>query len=135
MALDCSIVRARQADAFRVGMHETGLTFKQLAHRSGHCESTLRSWASGSAAMPLAALDGLLPVLPAAALDLLLPDGFALVRVPEGVDHAEFAAAALDFAAGYAAARHPRSEAGSAIGPREDDTLCRLRVGMSSDSS
>ena len=128
MSHDCRIARERQCDAFRVALQLTGLTFKQLAHRCGHPERTLRSWAAGQAAMPFAAIDGLLRGFPPAAIDLLLPDGFALVVVPDCADHAEFAAAVMDFAVQYTAARDPRSEAGVAIGAGEDEQLVRRRL-------
>lgn len=128
MSADCTISRARQVDAFRHGRNLTGLTFKQLEHRSGYSERTLRTWAKGEACMPFAAIDGLLRALPSAAIDLLLPDGFAMVKVPDQVDHAEFAKAIMAFAASYTAARDPVSEAGTEIGPQEDSNLTRLRA-------
>lgn len=125
MAIDRGLLRA-QALAMRAAMDPArgGLPAKVLAFECGIPEATLRSWAKDEpAAMPLGALWQLAGVVPIDLLNLMLPDGLALVRVPDGQDHAACAAAAMDFAAGYAEARHPESEAGCEIGPGEDAEL------------
>lgn len=131
MASDRTIMMERQRDVFRAGLAATGLTFKQLAHRMGQGESTLRSWARGEAEMALHALDALVRVFPPEVVNLLLADGMALVTAPEGLDHDDFAAACLDFAARLGAARHPASAGGTAIAGCEADVLnlARARVG------
>lgn len=61
--------------------------------------------------------------LPVDLLSLLLPAGFAIVHVPENIDHDEADQACRDYADAKAAAHHPESEAGRDIGPREDNVL------------
>lgn len=72
-------------------------------------------------AITVAALFALLETnaLPLDLLSLLLPDGFAIVPKPDHIDHDELMAACTEFVAAYGAARHPDSEDGIAIGPRE----------------
>jgi hypothetical protein len=53
----------------------------------------------------------------------LLPDGFAIVRVPAGVDYDEISSTCRDFLDLKERAHHPESEEGREIGPREADTL------------
>lgn len=61
--------------------------------------------------------------LPADLLSLLLPNGWQVVRVPEGIDHDKVAELAADYLATKNATHHPDSEAGRDIGPGEADTL------------
>lgn len=130
MSADRSIMQGRQRDAFRVGMAATCLTMKQVAHRMGRNERTVRTWAEGSAEMPLDALGAFARTFPADATALLLDDGLAVVCLPEGVDHDDFAARCLDFVGQLGAARHPESEAGPAIGPGEAKVLGLKRAGF-----
>lgn len=75
------------------------------------------------AIMSLAALHRLFAALPLDMLSLLLPDGYAVVRVPEGVDHDETASQFHDYLAAKQAAHRPDSEAGRELGPNEDARL------------
>jgi hypothetical protein len=63
-------------------------------------------------------------------LSILLPDGFQIVRVSEGVDHDRIAEMAADYLATKNAAHHPESEAGRDLGPNEqrelDSKVCAL---------
>lgn len=122
MALDRRMMMERQRDVFRVGMATTGLTFKQLAHRLDAGESTVRSWASGAAEMPLHVLDAAARAFPQ-AINLLFDDGLAIIAVPDGADHD-------GFAADHAAARHPASPAGVEISDSEHAALAVRRAGM-----
>lgn len=62
--------------------------------------------------------------LPVDLLSLLLPDGHAIVRVPEGIDHDELAASMHEYLAAKSEFHHPESEEGRDIGPRENSRLC-----------
>jgi len=77
------------------------------------------------ATMSAAALFRLLDTkaLPADLLSLLLPDGYAIIQTPEGIDHDDCEQACLDFLATKGAAHHPESPAGREIAPCEDATL------------
>ncbi len=130
MANEFNVLRAQQAMLRgAVDPLRGGVPLKVIAWDSGVPEASLRSYArEDGAAMPVGVLARLCGVVDPALLSLLLPDGFALVAVPAGIDHGTFAARAMDFAAHYAAARHEDSEDGSAIGAGENAALCRLRV-------
>lgn len=78
--------------------------------------------------LPISALYALCGHIPDDLLSLLLPDGRAIVRVPEGVDHDEVEAAARDFLAAKGAAHHPMSEAGRDLGPGEVALLSKKAV-------
>jgi hypothetical protein len=121
MPFDRSIVRA-QALAVRAMLDPArgGLPAKVLAFEIQIPEATLRSWAKDDpAAMPLGALWKLAGTVPAEQLNLLLPDGLLLVRVPEGADHDALVAGMQAYLAQYVAARHPASEAGTELGAGE----------------
>lgn len=77
------------------------------------------------AGMSVSALHRLLDTkaLPAELLSLLLPEEFAIVRKPEGLDLDEFEALLREFLAAKGAAHHPESECGREIGPGENVVL------------
>ena len=77
------------------------------------------------AIMSVAALHRLLgrKALPADLLSLLLPEGHAIVKVPEGVDFDKLADSFAEFLTAKNAAHHPESEAGRDIGPGEEAHL------------
>lgn len=112
------------------------ISLKGIAFDSGIGYSTLLSYFPGEkdkhvTALPVAALFRLIPVLPADLIGLLLPEGYSIVKVPEGIDHDELAAGAIAYAAGHARARHPASPGGVDITPEEDTELAvsALRIG------
>lgn len=123
-----TIMLERQRDAFRLA-EAAGVSRKQIAYHSGYSVEAIKTWALGQACMPFAAIDGLLGCFPAPALDLLLPDGHALVRLPETSDHAAVANWAMGIVGLYTAARDPASEAGTAIGAGEAEALNRAAAG------
>lgn len=92
-----------------------GLTIKVIAFDSGIPDSTLRTYADGSTAMSLHAFVKLVGIIPDELLSLLLPETRQLVPVAKGGDHDTFAVNCLDYAAQYAAARHPDSPGGVEI--------------------
>lgn len=127
-----TIVRERQL-AIRREMDRRGLSLKAIAMDSGLPYSSVVSYFPGErdrepATMPCSALFKLCGVLPADLISLLLPVGFAIVRVPEAIDHDELADAMVDYLATKQAAHRPDSECGPAIGPTEGSTLTTLAV-------
>ena len=76
-----------------------------------------------TAEMPVSALRKLVGVIPGELLSLLLPDGFAIVQVPENIDHDEIASACRAYIDAKDRAHHPESPAGREIAPCEDDEL------------
>lgn len=61
--------------------------------------------------------------LPADLLSLMLPDGFQIVKVPEGVDLDDQESEYRGWLAMKGKAHHPLSENGRDIGPNEDAAL------------
>lgn len=124
------IVRDRQA-LIRRQMDERRITVKQVQYDGGwDSPSTVLSYFPADpdkqpATMSVASLFRLLETgaLPSELISLLMPDGFQIVRVPEGIDHDEVEKAARDFLAAKVEAHHPDSEAGREIGPKEHSRL------------
>ena len=112
--------------AVRQQLDLRGLSMKVCASKAGVSYSTFLSWfpASGTPQIPsLACMSGLLRALPIDLASLLVPDGWQIVRVPEGVDHDELADAFADYLHEKNAAHHPLSENGRDLGPTETDRL------------
>ena len=121
------IVRERQL-VIRRELDRRSISLKAIAFDAHICYSTLLSYFPGErdktpATISGAALFSLCGVLPADLLSLLLPDGFQVVRVPEGCDHDTIADKASDYLTTKNAAHHPASEAGRDLGPTEQATL------------
>lgn len=124
-----NIVRERQR-FIRRQMDARGILVKQVQFDGGwNTPSTVASYFPAGdqepATMSVAALYRLLmtKALPADLLSLLLPEGHAIVRVPEGIDYDEISSACRDFIDAKERAHHPESEAGREIGPNEDNVL------------
>jgi hypothetical protein len=116
----------------REQLDERGISLKVVAANSHIPYPTLCSYFPGNergavekqpAQLPAGALYSLCGALPADLLNLLLPDGFAVVRVPSGIDYDEISTACRDFIDAKERAHHPESEAGRDIGPIEDGVL------------
>ena len=124
------IVRRRQR-LIRSMMDERGILLAEVQHRGGWKDnSTVQSWFppdddTQAAVMSVAGLFRLISkeALPLDLLSLLLPVGFALVRVPENVDHDELAEAMMAWLAEKERAHHPASPAGRDIADCEDEKL------------
>lgn len=122
---DKNILLDRQQRVFRIACDPLryGLTLKLIAIDSGLGYDSVRHYASGETALPLSAFVALMGVIPDELLSLLLPDGRAIVRVPEEIDHNEVADAMRDYLAEKDHAHRPDSECAEAIGPNEDNVL------------
>lgn len=122
-----AIIRARQL-AVRREIDRRALALKAVAFDSGLPYETLLTYfpQEGSrepAQIPGGAIFALCGALPADLLSLLLPDGFQIVRAPEGIDHDRVAELAADYLRTKHAAHRPDSEAGRDIGPNEEREL------------
>lgn len=124
-----TIVRDRQL-AIRREMDRRGISLKAVSFDSGIPYPTIISYFPGErdrepATIPGGAIYALCEgqALPADLLSVLLPDGFQIVRVSEGIDHDRIAEMAADYLATKNAAHHPESEAGRDLGPTEAATL------------
>lgn len=103
-----------------------GLTLKAISLDSGIPYSTLRSYAGNNgetAEMPVSALRKLAGIVPDELLSLLLPDGRAIVQVPDEIDHDKIADAFADYLHAKNQAHHPQSPAGRDIADSERDEL------------
>jgi hypothetical protein len=124
------IIRDRQR-VIRRELDRRKVSLKGIAFDSGINYDTLISYFPGGerhpAEMPVSAAFSLCGVLPDDLLNLLCPDGFAVVRKPEGVDYDDIAECARDLCAAKDKAHHPASEAGREIGPTESAQLeCKV---------
>jgi hypothetical protein len=139
MCDDNRIVRDRQR-WIRRQMNKRGIT-PTMAAMDGEWEntSTVLSWFPGDekvepATMSVAGLHRLLrtEALPVDLLSMLLPEGLAIIRVPQGIDYDDISTACRDYIDAKERAHHPESEAGRDIGPRENAELAgkvmRLRA-------
>jgi len=134
------IVRERQK-AIRRQIDQRQLSIKAIQFDAGwENPSTLLSYFPADhlkepATMSVAALYRLLSTgaLPVDLLSLLLPEGMAIVKVPECLDHDELAEGFADYLATKNAAHRPESEAGRDIGPNEraelDSKVVHLPLG------
>lgn len=99
---------------------------KVSAAKAGVGISTWFSWfpADGTPQVPsLSCIDALLRALPIDLANLLMPDGWAAVRVPEGLDHDAIGTWAEGYAAKKLAAHRADSECQERIGPNERAVL------------
>ena len=123
------IIRERQL-GIRREIDRRGIALKLVAADSGIPYETLLTYfpQEGSrepAQIPGGAIYALCAggALPADLLSFLLPNGWQVVRAPEGIDHDTVADLAADYLAAKNAAHHPESEAGRDIGPTEHAAL------------
>lgn len=127
-----TILRERQL-VIRRELDRRSISLKGIAFDAHMSYSTLLSYFPGErdktpATISGAAMFALCGVLPHDLISLLLPDGFQVVRVDEGVDHDKIADLASEYLAAKNAAHHPESEAGRDIGPGEESALNRKAV-------
>jgi hypothetical protein len=118
------VIREKQDDR--------GISLKAIAAKSGIPYTSFCGYFPGnerdstpkpSVELPVSAFNKLCGALPNDLLNLLIPDGFAIVEVPAGVDYDDFSARCRDFVDTKEKAHHPESEAGRDIGPTEGDKL------------
>lgn len=126
-----NIMRDRQR-TIRRQLDDRGLSLKAVSFDSGIPYSTLCSYFPGQergafekqpAEMPSGAVYSLCGAIPDDLLNLLLPEGFAIVRVPAGIDYDEVSSVCREFIDAKERAHHPESELGRDIGPTEHQTL------------
>jgi len=123
-----TIVRERQR-AIRREMDRRGISIKAVQFDGGwETPSTVLSYFPADpdrepATMSVAALYRLFEALPTDLLTMLLPEGFAIVKVPTGVDLDECATEMQAWLVDKAAAHHPASPAGRDIAPCEESRL------------
>jgi hypothetical protein len=131
MADSSTIMRDAQR-AVREKLIDRGASLKVIAAKSKIPYSTLLSYFPGNerdgtpklpAELPSGALYRLCGALDADLLNLLLPDGFAIVQIPADADYEQVSAACRDFVNAKEESHHPESEEGRDIGPTERNNL------------
>lgn len=137
MASDSSTIMRQRQCAIRRELDRRGIALKVVSFDSGIPYSSLLSYfpeqgGREPAVLPASALYCLFNAIPGDLLNLLLPEGWAVVRVPAGIDYDDISAKCRDFIDTKERAHHPESEAGRDIGPTEGETLAskvvRLRA-------
>lgn len=129
------IMRERQL-VIRRELDRRGVSLKAVAYDSGIKYNTLICYFPGGDKLPnelpAGAISALCGALPNDLLNLLLPDGWAIVPVPLGMDYDEISAGCREFLDEKERAHHPESEEGREIGPTERSTLgekaAKLRI-------
>lgn len=134
MADVSEIVRQRQT-GIRRELDRRGIALKVVALDSNIPYPTLLTYfpmegAAKPVMLPMSAVYSLAAgnAIPSDLLSLLVPDGFAIVRVPEALNHDEIAEAMVEYLAEKQKAHHPESECGPAIGPNESGKLTGLAL-------
>lgn len=133
MADNSNIVRSMRERQFTIRrqLDVRSISLKALSLDSGIGYSTLLSYfpnpegAAEPAVMPVSALYALCGHVPDDLLSLLLPDGRAIVRIPEGADYDEYERHCRRFLTIKGEAHHPESPAGREISACEGDKLDR----------
>lgn len=126
MATDENAIAREAQLAVRQEIDRRNIPLKLIASKADVPLSTLLDWFPAGKEpkiMSLANFGKLTRAIPADVLSLLLPDGFALVRVPEHFDHDEIADSFAAYLHEKNAAHHPESEAGRDLGQKETERL------------
>ncbi len=121
------VIRERQ-HAMRRAFDKRRIAMKIIADDSGVDYKTLLTYFPADkdkvpAQIPGSVIYALAGNVPENILSYLLPPTHVVVRVPEGVDHDELAAACADYLREKQKAHQPDSPAGRDISPCEDDKL------------
>lgn len=118
-------VRERQKLVFRLACDPTryGMTKKAISADSDIGYDSICDYANGETEMSLSALVRLIGVLPNELLSLLLPEGQAIVQVPDNIDHDALCEAMQDYLTEKAKTHRPDSPAGRDIADCERETL------------
>lgn len=122
-----NVIRARQS-AMRREMDRRQIAMKVVSQDSGIPYATLLTYFPADqgkvpAQIPGSAIFALTGHLPSDILSLLLPTGHVIVQAPEEINHDEIADAMSDYLTAKQHAHRPESEAGTDIGPNEDNVL------------
>lgn len=123
-------VKDRQKRVFRIACDPAryGLTKKAISAESEIGYDSICDYANGETEMSLSAMVRLIGVLPNELLSLLLPEGQAIVAIPDGIDHDELAGAMQDYLLTKGQAHREDSPAGPAIADCEREVLDRKVV-------
>lgn len=123
-----NFIEETQRDLFREAQSELQLSAKQIAGKAGIPYSTFMTYVNGAtlslpAIKRLLRVEGMAPFLSR----LFEPEEYALTPTVDD-EFDDTAAKCIDFAAEHAKARHPESECGVQIGPKETKRLSGKRA-------
>lgn len=127
MRSSSDIMRERQC-AIRRELDRRNISLKVVSFDSSIPYSSLLSYFPADsdkqpAMMPASVVYSLFGAIPDDLLNLLAPEGYAIVRVPSGVDYDDVSKRCRDFLAIKEEAHHPESECGRDLGPKESARL------------
>jgi hypothetical protein len=138
---DSSTIMRGIQRVIREQLDERGIALKVVSAGSGIPYATLCSYFPGNergsaekqpAQLPGGAIYALCGAIPNDLLNLLFPDGWALVQVPTDADYDKVSACCRNFIDTKDQAHHPDSELGRDIGPGEqarlDEKIVELRA-------
>jgi hypothetical protein len=115
-----------QKRVFRLVIRDHGHTLNSISLDSNIRYNTIRSYASGEAAMPLTAFIKLCGVIPDYLLSqLLAPSDRQIVPTPTNIDFDQLGVDCASYSAELAAARSPKGPGGVNIIPIEAENLTR----------
>ncbi len=115
-----------QKRVFRLCVRDHGHTLNSISLDSNIPYNTIRSYASGDAAMPLPAFNKLCGVIPDYLLSqLLVSSDRQIVPAPKVIDFDQLGVDCASYSAELAAARSPKSPGGVDIVPVEAEILTR----------
>lgn len=120
-----TIIRERQL-AVRRELDRRGIALKVVGFDSKIPYATLLSYFpldKQPAQIPGGALFQLYGAIPDDLMSLLVPQGWAVVRMPDGIDYDQVSSLCREFIDAKDKAHHPDSEAGRDIGPSENAVL------------
>lgn len=120
-----AVMRETQERIFRI-CKGNGITLQAISLDSGIPYSTLRTYAGNNgqtAIMGMDALYQLVGVVPDELLSLLLPEGRAVIRVPDDIDHDAMEEMCRDYLAAKGAAHASASPGGREISDCERAVL------------
>lgn len=129
---DSSTIMKERQRTIRQQLDERNITLKTVSFDSGIPYSTLCSYFPGNergkvektpAEMPAGAIASLCGVLPGDLLNAILPDGYSIIRTPEGIDFDDLAEGCRTFLARKDKAHRPDSPDGREISACEAQEL------------
>ena len=116
-------IKAKQKNAFRLAERDFAQNHKEIAEDAGIHVNSVGNYSRGETVMGLAAFYKLCGVMPNELLSMLLPPGFALVRIPENLNHDDAMRVITEFSMLKMAAHCADSPAGPEISECEDLAL------------
>lgn len=116
-------IKSKQSTAFRLAERDFGQKHKDIAEDAGMSVNSVGAYARGETVMGLAQYYKLCGVVSNELLSLMLPPGFAIVNVPENLDHDEIMRSIAEYSMLKYEAHRADSPDGEKISECEDAKL------------